>query len=236
MKKSLLLVGALLFASSHAQDGAAQIFERAKAAHGGAALESMTAYRDAGMITYFDAKGQVTAKVDFKQIYDLQNSRIRLEISQNQKLLQIIQTTPLAAWSWTEQSGVVRLPAAQAKPIRDSLYQGLFAFRAKTSQLTDLKVVGTVKINNVEGTLLNFKWNDIASAPVIAADGTVIGSQETVDKVVVQGASSDLRTVGGVRLFFQTVSSANGQMAFALKLESAEVNPTLTDADFAQPK
>jgi hypothetical protein len=236
MKRSLLLVGALLFASSQAQDGAAQIFERAKAAHGGAALETMTAYRDAGTITYFDAKGQVAAKVDFKQIYDLQNSRIRIEILQNQKPVQIIQTTPLAAWSWTEQSGVVRLPATQAKPIRDTMYQGLFSLRAKTSQLTDLKVVGTVKIGNVEGTLLNFKWNAIPSAPVIAADGTVIGSQETVDGVLVQGASSDLRTVGGVRVVFQTTSSANGQMAFALKLENAEVNPNLTDADFAQPK
>jgi hypothetical protein len=123
MKKSLLLVGMLLLASSQAQDGAAQIFERAKAAHGGAALENIITYRDSGSISYFDEKGQVTVKLEYKQLYNFSNNTVRFEYFQDKKVVQILQTTPSLAWGWTQQSGVVRLPPAQAKLVRDSGYQ-----------------------------------------------------------------------------------------------------------------
>ncbi len=52
--KKVLLVGltALGFGfTSIAQDGTAQIFERAKAAHGGAALDTLNTYCDVGNIS-----------------------------------------------------------------------------------------------------------------------------------------------------------------------------------------
>ena len=237
MKKFVLigLFASLLAIGSQAQDGASQIFERAKAAHGGAALESLITYRDTGTISSFD-KGQVVAKLEYRQVYDFATSKVRIELLQNKKPIQIFQTLPNEAWSWTSQSGVVRLPAAQAKPIRNSLFEGLFAFRAKSSELTDLKVTSAVKIGNLDGTAIEFKLNGIPSYPVIAADGTIIGAQTTVNNNVVQANSSDYRTVAGVRLSFLTTTSVAGQPAFELKVDTAEVNPALTDADFAKPQ
>jgi hypothetical protein len=236
MKKSLLLVSALLLASSQAQDGAAQIFERAKAAHGGAALETMTTYRDAGAINVFNEKGEIAGKIDYKQIYNFANSTVRFEYFQDKKLVQILQTTPNQAWGWTEQSGVVRLPAAQAKPLRDSINQGLFAFRAKTADVKDLKALGNVKIGNGEGTLLNFNVAGILNAPIIAADGTVIGGQVNINGVLTESVSSDFRTVDGIKIAFVTNAFVNKQRAFETVVNNAEVNPTLSEADFAQPK
>ena len=66
LKKSLLLtvlLAGFLAMNSQAQDGAASIFERAKAAHGGAALENLNSYRDTGTITYFN-QGQIVAKLE----------------------------------------------------------------------------------------------------------------------------------------------------------------------------
>jgi hypothetical protein len=236
MKKSLLLVGTLFFASSQAQDGAAQIFERAKAAHGGAALESMTTYRDAGVFSYYDEKGQVTAKLEYKQLYNFTNSTVRYEYFQDKKMVQVLQTTPSLAWAWTEQSGVVRLLPAQAKILRDSIYQNIFFLRAKATDLKDLKASGTVKLGNNEGTLLNFTLGGAVNAPVIAADGTIIGGQITMGEAVLKSVSSDFRSINGVKIAFASSATVGVQPVFDNKLESAEVNPPLTEADFAQPK
>jgi hypothetical protein len=238
MKKDVFvcLVTVMLGFSTLAQDSATQIFERAKAAHGGAALESITTYRDAGNISYFDEKGQVIAKVGFRQTYDFSTSRVRIELLQDKKIVQIYQTASTEAWSWTEQSGVLRLPAAQAKPFRDSLSQGIFAFRAKVADLTGLKSNGLVKIGDLEGTSIEFAVNGIVNKPVIATDGTIIGGSDTLNGVVVQSASSDYRTLGGVKIAFSSVTSAAGKVAFDLKVDTAEVNSVLSDADFARPK
>jgi hypothetical protein len=236
--KKVLLTGLLALGfgfSSVAQDGAAGIFERAKAAHGGAALENMAAYRDAGNISVYDDKGQIAGKLGFRQTYDFSTSRVRVEILQDKKAIQIFQTAPTEAWSWTEQSGVVRLPAAQAKPIRDSLTEGLFAFRAKTTDVTNFKTNGTVKIGTLEGTSIEFTVGGVVNQPVIATDGTILGTSTTVEGALAQTATSDYRVVAGVKIAFSSVSSLGGKIAFDFKTDTAEVNPTLTESDFARP-
>lgn len=237
--KKILFSGLLALGfgfTSTAQDGAAQVFERAKAAHGGAALEGMTSYRDAGFISYYDEKGQITAKIDYKQMYDFATQKFRLEVSQNKTLLQIQQVAPTEAWTWTSQSGVVRLPAAQAKPLRDSFSQGIFAFRAKTADLKDLKTLGTVKIAGIEGTQISFSLNGAVSKPVIAADGTILGGVDTLQGAEIQGISSDYRVINGVKVAFLSKSTVGGKPVFDLQVDTAEVNPAFTEADFARPK
>ncbi len=236
--KKVLLTGLLALGfgfTSVAQDGAADLFERAKAAHGGAALENMVAYRDAGNVSVYDDKEQVVGILGFRQTYDLSASRVRVELLQDNKAVQILQTTPTEAWSWTEQSGVIRLPAVQAKPIRDSLSEGLLAFRAKTTDVTNFKTNGTVKIGMLEGTSIEFTVNGVVNKPVIATDGTILGTSATAEGLLAQTATSDYRVIAGVKISFSSVSSLGGKVAFAFKTDAAEVNPILTDTDFARP-
>jgi hypothetical protein len=218
--KKVLLSGLMALGfgfTSIAQDGAATLFEKARAAHGGAAFDTLSTYRDAGDISYYDDKGQVVAKVGFRQTYDFTTSRVRIELLQDKKTIQIFQAAPTEAWSWTEQSGVLRLPAAQAKPFRDSLSQGIFAFRAKVTDLTGLKSNGLVKIGDTEGTSIEFAVNGIVNKPVIGADGTILGGLDTVNGVAVQNVTSDYRTIGGIKMAFSAVTSAAGKIAFDLK-------------------
>jgi hypothetical protein len=216
---------------------AAALFERAKAAHGGAAVEQLNTYRDVGVFTLFQ-NGQAVAKLDYAQKYNLQTKTARIEVGSGGQLAIIQQVSGASdAWQWTPQSGTVKLPDAQAKVLRDSFNQGFFALRAKSTDLTDLKYNGVVELQKgVSGDNITFKLGGVDNSFVIAADGTLLGGKAEAEGQTVTSVQSDLRVVSGIRLPFVSKSFIAGQPFSDLTVTRAEVNPTFTDADFAQPK
>ena len=238
--KKLLLVGLLALGlgvtSSVAQDSAAQIFERAKAAHGGAAIEALQTYSDTGSLSLYQ-NAQLVGKFGFTQKYDFKTMTARIEVTLEGQPVVIQQVSKDPAWQWTPQSGVVSLPDAQAKPLRESFYQGFFALRAKASGLTDLKSDGLVKLSDlVSGAGISFKLNGVDNSFVIGNDGVILGGKTVVDGATVVSLQGDNRVVSGIKLPFSTKSSSNGQPVTELETSAAQINPTFTDADFAQPK
>ncbi len=238
--KKLLLIGLLSLGagvtSSVAQDSAAQIFERAKAAHGGAAIETMQTYSDTGSLSLYQ-NAQLVGKFGYTQKYDFLTMTARIEVSLEGQLVLIQQVSKAAAWQWSPQSGVVSLPDAQAKPIRDSFYQGFFALKAKASALTDLKSDGLVKLSDtVSGAGISFKLNGADNSFVIGNDGVILGGKAVVDGVTIITLQSDNRVVSGIKLSFLSKSSSGGQPVTEVETSAAQVNPAFTDADFAQPK
>ncbi len=238
--KKVLLTGfaaiALGLTGSVAQDGAIALFDKVKILHGGAALEGLTTYRDNGTLSLFDEKGQVVAIVGYKQLLDFSNQRIRIEILQDKNLLQVQQATPTEAWSWSQQSGVVRLPPAQSKVLRDSLFQELYGFRAKAADIKDLKVVKTVKIGTVEGTQLGFSLNGAINNPVVAADGTLLASISGSGDAETTNVYADFRDVKGVRFPWKMALQVAGKAAAESKAEVVEPNVVFSETDFARPK
>ena len=238
--KKLLFVGLLAFGvgvtSSVAQDGAAQIFERAKAAHGGAAIEALQTYSDTGSLSLYQ-NAQLVGKFGYVQKYDFQRMTARIEVSLEGQVAVVQQVSKDAAWQWTPQSGVVNLPDAQAKPLRESFYQGFFALRAKVSELTDLKSDGLVKLSDtVSGSGISFKLNGVTNSFVIGADGVILGGKTVVGGATIVSVQGDNRVVGGIKLPFSVKASSDGQPVTELESSAAQVNPVFTDADFAQPK
>ena len=238
--KKLLLSGLLAFGfgvtASVAQDSAAQIFERAKAAHGGAAIEALQTYSDTGSLSLFQ-KGQLVGKFGYTQKYDFQNLIGRIEVSLEGQVLVVQQVSKTEAWQWAPQSGVVNLPDAQAKPLRESFYQGFFALKAKASDLTDLKSDGLVKLSDtLSGAGISFKLNGVDNSFVIGNDGVILGGKTVVDGATVISLQADNRVVSGIKLPFTTKATSDGQPATELETSAAQVNPVFTDADFAQPK
>lgn len=238
--KKLLLVGLLAFGngvtSSIAQDSALQIFERAKAAHGGAAIEALQTYSDTGSLSLYQ-NAQLVGKFGYGQKYDFKTMTVRIEVSLEGQLLVVQQVSKDAAWQWAPQSGVVNLPDAQAKPLRESFYQGLFALKARASALTDLKSDGLVKLSDtVSGAGISFKFNGVDNSYVVGNDGVVLGSKAIVDGATVITLQSDHRVIGGIKLPFLLKSTSDGQPVTELQASAAQINPVFTDADFAQPK
>ena len=238
--KKLLLVGLMAVGlgvtSSVAQDSAAQIFERAKAAHGGASIEALQTYSDAGVLSFYQ-NAQLVGKFGYVQKYDFKSLTARIEISLEGQPAVIQQVSKDAAWQWTPQSGVVSLPDAQAKPLRDSFSNGFFALRAKASALTDLKSDGLVKLSDtVSGAGISFKLNGVDNSFVIGNDGVILGGKTVVDAATVVTLFGDNRVVSGINLPFSAKVSSNGQPVTELESSAAQVNPVFTEADFAQPK
>ncbi len=238
--KKLLLAGSLAFSfgvtSSIAQDSAAQIFERAKAAHGGAAIEAMQTYSDTGTLSLYQS-AQLVGKFGYAQKYDFKSMTARIEVSLEGQLAVIQQVSKTAAWQWTPQSGVVNLPDAQAKPLRESFYQGFFALRVKASELTDLKSDGLVKLSDtVSGAGISFKLSGVSNNFVVGNDGVILGGKTVVEGVNVVTLQGNNRVVSGVNLPFSVKASSDGQPVTELEGIEAKVNPVFTDADFAQPK
>jgi hypothetical protein len=238
--KKLLLIGSLAFGiaitSSVAQDGAAQVFERAKVAHGGAAVEAIKTYSDTGTLNFYQ-NGQLAAKFAYSQKYDFTSFTARIEVSLEGQPVVIQQVSKSVAWQWSPQSGVVSLPDAQAKPIRDSFYQGFFALRAKTADLTDLKSDGLVKLSDtVSGPGISFKLNGVTTSLVTGNDGVILGGKAVVNGATIVTVQGDNRVVGGIKLPFSVQSSSDGQPVTELQTSAAQINSVFTDADFAQPK
>lgn len=238
--KKLLLVGLLAFGtgvtSSVAQDSAAQIFERAKAAHGGAAIEGLQTYSDTGTLSLYQ-NAQLVGKFGYVQKYDFKTLTARIEVSLEGQIAVIQQVSKDAAWQWTPQSGVVSLPDAQAKPLRESFYQGFFALKAKASALTDLKSDGLVKLSDtVSGAGISFKLNGVDNNFVIGNDGVILGGKTVSDGTTLITLQGDNRTVSGIKLPFSVKVSSGGQPTTELESTAAQINPVFTEADFAQPK
>ena len=151
MQKIKLIALSLIFTSALAQMGiapkAADLLEKAKAAHGGAALEQMMTYRDTGTYSVYQ-NGTLAGELQAVQVIDFAGERFRIELKVGDSIAQIIQTTPNDAWSWTAASGTVKLPAAQAKPIRDGLYQSLFGLRMGSKNRDSATSDGIIDLGN----------------------------------------------------------------------------------------
>ncbi len=236
----LLLLGAAFSSCAPKAGGTAgspqAIFDRAKAAHGGTALDTMKSYSDIGTLSIFQG-GQLAAKVGYVQKYDFSTSRVRIEVSVDGKLAVIQQSTPTDSWQWSPQAGIAKLPADQVKTLQDSLYQGFFALRAKSSEITDAKYDGRVELGKgIVGEGISFKLKGVDSSFVIGDDGLVLGGKVQVDGATVITLQSDNRVVGGVKFPFLVKQSVGTEPASEIITNQAQINVTFTSADFAQPK
>ena len=146
---ALAFVTVLFGAASLAQTAIApktlELLEKAKITQGGQALEGLKTYQEKATLSFYQ-NGVVAGALDGLSVVDFSKELVRLELSTAGNLAQIIQVAPNDAWTWTEASGTVKLPAAQAKPIRDSLYQGIFALRFATNGLDAASSNGTVEL------------------------------------------------------------------------------------------
>jgi hypothetical protein len=176
----------------------------------------------------------VTGQLSFRKIAELKSRRVRFEVLENNRVVSI-QQTGQDAWQWIPQTGVTRLLQAQAQPLQDSLSQTFLALRAKTNELEGLTTLGTMQIGERQGTILRFFYNGAANTLVVAPNGTIIGGLENLGGTDFQIEFSDYRNVGGSQLWFLMRFYTAGKLELVSQLEQIDLNPVLTDQDFARP-
>ena len=240
MKKFSLFAVALVFTSALAQSGiapkAADLLEKAKAAHGGAALEKLMTYRDVGTYTVYQ-NGALAGELQATQVIDFAGERVRIELKVGDSVAQILQTTPQDAWSWTSASGTVKLPAIQAKPIRDGLYQALFGLRLGGKNRDSATADGLVDFGDgIKGESVSVVTKGASAKYVFDETGTWIGGKDISEGQELLSAQSDFRVQDGIKIPFASKTTIAGQPYIDVQLSKVEINPTLSDSDFAAPK
>lgn len=236
MKQLALAFVTVLFGAALAQTAIApktlELLEKAKITQGGQALENLKTYQEKATLTIYQ-NGAVAGAVDGLSLVDFGKELVRLELSAAGNLAQVIQVAPNDAWTWTEASGTVKLPAAQAKPIRDSLYQGIFALRIATNGLDAAISNGMVELpGGIKGESVTISTKGAVSNLVFDTDGTVLGSKDE-DTNSVYG---DFRMVDGIKVAFSSKVYQGTELSIDTATSTVLINPTFSDKTFAKPK
>ncbi len=236
MKKLVLVFSSLLLSVSFAQTAIApktlELLDKAKTVQGGQALENLKTYQEKATLTIYQ-NGVVAGALDGLSMVDFTKELVRLELSAVGNLAQIIQVDPKESWTWTEASGTVKLPAAQAKPLRDSLYQGIFALRIATNGLDAASSNGMVELpGGIKGESVTISTKGAVSNLVFDTDGTVVGSKDE-DTNSVYG---DFRLIDGIKVAFSSKIYQGAELSIDTTTSTVLINPTFTDKTFAKPK
>jgi hypothetical protein len=237
-----LLIASVLSVSFVAAQGtvaprAAELLEKAKTAHGGAALEGLKTYKETATLQYFAANGSVAAEIVGVSVVDFAGERLRLEIRQGNQIAQIQQVTPTEAWTWSTQTGVVRLPNTQAKPLRDALNQGWYGLRLGGKGRESASADGALSFADQKGEGVTVTTKGSKASYLFNANGVLIAEKTGVAQIgEVVTVYGGYRAVNGVQIPFEGVGYVGPAKFYAAKTSDAQVNPSLNDADFAQPK
>jgi hypothetical protein len=233
---ALALVTVLFGAASLAQNAIApktlELLEKAKTMQGGKALENLKTYQYKATLTIYQ-NGVVASALDGVSIVDLSKEQVRLELSSGGVLAQIIQVSPTESWSWTEASGTVKLPTAQAKPIRDSLYQGIFALRVATNKYDAAIGKGMVVLpGGLKGESVTISTKGAISNLIFDTDGTLIGSTDESTSTVY----SNFQVVNGIKIALSSKIYQGQDLYIVGTTSNVLINPVFSDKTFTKPK
>jgi hypothetical protein len=243
MKKFLSIAFALTTAIAFSQTSvapkAAELLEKAKATHGGTALDGLKTYQETTELTYFDDKGKVAAQLTGVVKLDFASERVRVEILQAKNLIVIQQYDPKGSSSWDPKSGTLKLPKAEAESVRGSLYQGVTALKfGKNREAATADGPGTML--ELKGDLVSLTTKGIKTSYLLDANGVVLSERYSSPQLgSVITTYSDVRDVNGLKLPFASkahVEQAKNALFAESKTSDIKINPVFTATDFEMPK
>jgi hypothetical protein len=218
---------------------AADLLEKAKTAHGGAAWDSLKTYEETGDATYFDEKGNPQITLRLVQRIDFANERLRVEAYQATNLVLVQQYDPKGSSAWNLQSGTIKLPKAEAESLRESFFTGVPNLRFGKNR--DAATVAKSQTwLNLSGNAVNVTTKGVKAEYLLSADGVVLAERSSIAQVgSVIYAYSDIRDVNGLKLPFETkayAEEAKNLLFFQVKTSEIKINRAFTDKDFEMPK
>ena len=232
---TILALG-LATAQSAVAPQASELLEKARLAHGGSALENLKFYRETTDVTYYAPNGNPAIQITALTTADFAGERLRLEVYQGETLLEIDQVTPADAWSWTKQSGTIKLPNIQARLLRESLYQGWYGLRFGGNR-DAATVDGAQGFADQKGQAVTATTRGVKAAYLFDLSGLLIAEKSQIPQVgEIVTVYSAYRTVDGVQIPFQGIGYVGTKKFFQASVKTALINPALSDADFARVK
>ena len=243
MKKFLSIAFALTTAIALGQASvapqAAELLEKAKATHGGAAFDGLKTCQETAELTYFDEKGKVAAKLNAMVKIDFTAERVQVEILQAKNLILIQQYDPKGSSSWDPKSGTLKLPKAEAESVRSSLYQGVTGLKfGKDREAASADGPGSML--ELKGDLVSLTTKGIKTSYLLDANGVVLSERNSSTQLgSLISTYSDVRDVNGLKLPFASktyVEQAKNVLFGESKTSEIKINPAFTATDFEMPK
>jgi hypothetical protein len=243
MKKFFSIAFALTTAIALGQGGvvpqAAELLEKAKATHGGAAFDGLKTYQETSDLTYYNEKGAVAAKLSGVIKIDFASERVRIEILQAQNVVAIQQYDPKGSSAWNPQSGTIKLPKAEAESLRSGLYQGVIALKFGKDR-ENASADGPGNMLEAQGEIVSLSTKGIKTSYLIDASGVVLAERTNSPQLgSTINVYSDVREVAGLKLpYASKVYAEQAKNLLVIESQSSEIkiNPVFAAPDFEMPK
>lgn len=235
----LLALGAAATAQSDADAHVRSAADR----HATELLASTPGYRSEATATVFGPNEQPVAELRQVTMLDLSGAepRLREELWTGDTLASVTQLDPDDAWTWTPDTGAVRLPPAQDTELRDSLKRGLLGLRygadAIAADTVNDAFADVDAVADLDGVAVRTEIENATGTMLLADDGTLLAerySSSQLGEVTVR--YDDLREVSGVLLPFASELFANGVLVMRTETHELDLDVAFDDDAFALPE
>ncbi|MBS3967576.1 MAG: hypothetical protein KGZ60_10025 [Truepera sp.] len=215
---------------------AAVLLERAREAHGGEALRTLRTLRDVSVLTFLDPVGQPVGEMRAVSLIDLENGRLRVAFSEGDELTFIQQLKPDEGFTWTPQTGVLNLPAAQRRGLRQTFYLSYYGLRFGGENREAAELLSETTFLGMTGKAVRVTTNGFTTIYLFDADGRLLAESFWSDQLgEVNVVYEDYREVGELVLPFRLRQYVGEMLLAKIEVQALEPNVEITDADFVLP-
>jgi hypothetical protein len=198
---------------------AKSILLKANAAHGGTALDDVKSVSFVATVEGLQAYGFV----------DVAGKRVRIEVRQANKLIQVEQVEGQSGWQW--RSGKVgALPKARLAEMSGTLGSGILGLRKSIINSATIKSMKQTQA----GYAIIYEQAGQQHALVINKQLRMVASADQAGQAPTSSLYSDFRTVSGVLIPFVEVNTSGNQKV-SVKYQKFEIKPTLPEHTWAKP-
>ncbi|MDX2006356.1 MAG: hypothetical protein SFU83_13850 [Meiothermus sp.] len=232
-----LPLSALLFlglAAAQVQPQAAQLLERARQAHGGAALQGLRTYQETATIKTF-VNGQLETQTRVVSYVDFLSQRLRLEYYDQEVLIQVVQVSPTEGIRWSQVGGLEDVRGGELTELRNGLNQTWYGLRFGGGGRQTARVLGQQTFQGVRGLGVEVQTRGAKTAYLLGAQNQLLAERYRSGADTLTVLYSDIRAVAGLRLPFAAKLYSNGELFAETQVTAARVNPAFSAQTFRPP-
>ncbi|GAA4919006.1 hypothetical protein [Mucilaginibacter defluvii] len=160
---------------------------------------------------------------------DIAGQRLRLEVRQNEKLVQVEQVEGQKGWMW-QQDKISQLPANRVSEMRAAFSSGILGLRKEQLRRLSIKNIKAFKAGNAITTVKDGKQFVF----MLNEEFQLVGEANNAGKSVSSSVYKDLRTSNGLLLPFQETASS-GVQKNVIRYDKYEVNITYPETIWDKP-
>jgi prolyl oligopeptidase PreP (S9A serine peptidase family) len=234
MKTALSLFMFFGLALAQIQPQAAQLLERSRQAHGGAALQSLKTYQETATIkTYVNGQLETTTKV--VSYTDFLSQRLRLEYFDQEVLIQIVQVSPTQGIRWSQTGGREEIRGGELTELRNALNQTWYGLRFGGSGRQVARALDKQTFQGIQGQAVDVQTKGAKTTYLFNTQNQLVAERYKSGADTLTIVYSDIRAVSRLRIPFAAKLYSNGELFAETQVSEAKVNPTFTAQTFRPP-